>query len=115
MARTQKKPAAAGRRSREPVPHDARVCLLCSRNARLMRVECVADYLGLAQITIYSGAGGTKCLYERRIKQGSNVRWLRTRVVAHRRAQEDFGECNGRCKEASVDEVAPESILRIAG
>lgn len=89
-------------RQRDEVPHDRSICRLCSRNDPLMRVECVADELGLAQITVYTGAGGTGCLFEKRIHQGRTVRWLRARVMAHRQSRDEFGMCTGQCKESAI-------------
>lgn len=64
-----------------------------------MRVECVADFLGLSPISVYTGAAGTGCLFAKRIHQGRNVRWLRSRVEAHRAACDEIGECNGECQD----------------
>jgi hypothetical protein len=65
-----------------------------------MRAECVADELGLSRISIYTGAGGTGCLYAGRIKRGSRVYFLRARVHEHKRLEVELGQCNGRCVKA---------------
>lgn len=96
-----------GKRIRAKIQHDAGVCLLCSRKHPLMRVECVADALGVASITVYTGSGGTACLFEKRIQQGRSVRWLRSRVMAHLRARDEFGQCSGQCQEVVVAEPEP--------
>lgn len=113
----QDEPRPKVSRQRQDVPHDPSICLLCSRNNSLMRVECVADLLGLAQITVYTGAGGTECLFERRIHQGRNVRWLRARVMAHKQARDEFGMCSGQCKEAVPPgrEERPLELVQKAG
>ena len=95
------------KRTRKKVTHDASGCLLCSRSHALMRVECVADALGLADITVYTGSGGTACLFEKRIQQGRSVRWLRSRVMAHLSARDEFGQCSGQCQEIVIAEPEP--------
>ena len=80
--------------SRQP-PHDPSACGLCRANHPLMRYDCAAQSLDLAEITLRMKEAGTAHLV--RFKQGRRVNLSRAQVLEHLRIGLSTGACSGGC------------------
>ncbi|MEW6212515.1 MAG: hypothetical protein AB1631_29585 [Acidobacteriota bacterium] len=78
-----------------------------------MTAACVADDLGLSDVTVRLGEAGTRCLYKGRVKQGRKIFYARVQVQAHKRQLCEKGRCNESC--LSVLKAGAEKELRAVG
>lgn len=94
--------------------HNKQTCLYCIDNRTYMTTGCVADELGLAEITVYTGGAGTQCLFAGRIRRGSKVFYLRCRVEEHQRLEVEHGECDGSCRRVKPSRAARGGLELVA-